>query len=174
MELNLSQRWILSNQYRILKMLEPDRADHYDDILGAIENGYSLHYDEFSHHIDRVGLSRDQCSEILDILQMFRILRTAYETLEDQLEIEEHEVQFFGFDGNVEGRQMLYAWYFCNLEGGRFTELGLETIEDCNSHMPALETYRRMLEAWNRSEDKYELGRGDIQRIVSARYPDRH
>ena len=168
MKLSRVERWILSNQYRILEALHPDDADYYANAREAIENGYELHYRSISQYIYDDVMTDEECEEVIDILSMFRALRRTYEALPDKSGIAEQRVTFVGFDGNdkVEGRYLSYARYFCNQEGGRFTEIGRG--DDFNSHWPALETYRRMLQAWNVSPDKYNLSQEDIIRITSA------
>jgi uncharacterized protein YfbU (UPF0304 family) len=170
MQLTRAERWILSNQLRILEALYPGEAAYLRQHREAIENGYELHYSWAVEHIygDENIMTSAECQEVINILDMFGAIKTAYDALEDKSEIEEWTARFDGFDGNNETKQMAYARYFCSLDGGRFTEL--DRGDDFNSHTPVLDAYRRMLIEWRNSEDRYHLSKDDLVRITSARF----
>jgi uncharacterized protein YfbU (UPF0304 family) len=161
-ELSRKERWILSNQLRILEALYPNDADYYRKNRTAIEEGYSLHYSWAAEHIYE-ELSYGECKEVLDILEMHSMMQRAYERLSDREGIEEWKVKFAGFDGNDETRLMGYAQYFVE-ELGRYSDLD---IEDFNSHMPSIGGYRLMLLAWKESTDVHHLTKEDLIRITS-------
>jgi uncharacterized protein len=168
MKLTPAERWILSNQFSILERLNPDDAEHYRNVREAIECGYETDYDTYSPHIYTGAdvTTEEESMEVIEILAMFDALKQSYKGLSDKSGIDESRIQFHGFDGNTEGKQMAYARYFCSLDGGRFTDL--DRGDNFNSHMPVLDWYRRMLAAWNASTDKYHLRKSDIERIISA------
>jgi len=173
MKLTKIERWILSNQYRLLQVIYPDEADYFGQCREVLERGYELHYDWITEYIydGNDVMSSEECKEVIDILDMFSALKRAYEALDDKSGIEEWTVKFSGFDGNNETKQMAYARCFCSLDGGRFTEL--DRGDDFNSHSPVLDAYRRMLIEWRNSEDRYHLSEDDLVRITSARFhPD--
>jgi uncharacterized protein YfbU (UPF0304 family) len=41
--------------------------------------------------------------------------------------------------------------------------------KDMNSHGPSLDGYRRMLKAWQTSEDYWDLSKADLEWILAAR-----
>ena len=155
-------RWVLSNQYRILEALYPKEADSHKSAREAVESGYEGHYGTLIQHIDERGVSAEECDEVLDILSMFRALKRAGEIPG----VEPRHVQFSGFDGNNEGPQISYARYFCSLDRGNFTEL--EHGDNFNSHMPTLDRYRRQLVKWRASKDRHTLTAEDVKRIAAA------
>jgi len=165
MRLNRTERWILANQHRILEKLYPDEADSLSEMREALEKGYELHYPP--DYIYKDIVTEDECREVLDILEMFSVLKRDYEALskEDRDGIDEWRVKFAGFDGNYETKQMAYARYFCGLDDGRYQEL--DRGDDFNSHMPTLDRYRAMVGEWKGSANKYELTKEDIIRITS-------
>lgn len=165
MKLTRVERWILSNQYRILEALDTDEADSYAEVRQALEEGYEAEYEDFAQHISEHEMSEEECREVTDILSMFSTLHYAYEDLEDKSGIEEWRVRFAGFDGNNETRQMAYARYFCESGGGRYTEL--DRGDGFNSHCPVIDRYRSMLEEWRKSPNPNKLTKVDIVRIVS-------
>jgi uncharacterized protein YfbU (UPF0304 family) len=132
----------------------------------VVERGYELDYDSISHFIydeDSI-MSSEECLEVIDILDMFRCLKYAYDELRDKSGIDEVWVNFGGFDGNRETKQLGYARFLLEDEEN-FPNLGRDVR---NSHMPILDIYRQMLAEWKRSSNKCNLTKGDIIRITSA------
>jgi uncharacterized protein YfbU (UPF0304 family) len=148
MKLTRVERLILSNQYKILEFLDRQNASDYASRRAIIESGYELHYEDSAQHIspEKHCLTEDDCREVIDILSMFRDLKQSYEALSDKGGVEPWSIEFRGFDSNHEARQLGYCRFFCDSDGGRFTELNRG--DDFNSHAPILDAYRRMLEVW--------------------------
>lgn len=172
MKLSRVERWILSNQYRILEALSKDKP-HEVEFLSqareAIERGYEMHYGTFSQHIDNETLSEGACKEVVDVMAMFRALNQGYDRLDDKEGIDAYRLRFHGFDGNNEGSLMAYAQYYCNHDGGRFAEFQEQDgFDDFNSHVEMLDRYRAMMTEWNKSANKNKLTKEDIARITSA------
>ena len=164
MKLTKTERWILSNQYRILEKLDPDQERDYARGREVLESGYALEYGWISEHLlDEFPV--DECREVIDILDMCQALRRSYEKLGNKSGIEEWRVHFRGFDGNEETGHMAYARYLTEDEG-KFQELRNGGL---NSHCPTLDRYRSMLSEWERSPNKSELTREDLVRIAHAR-----
>lgn len=167
---NLSriERLLLANQYRILELVSPRNGDVYADLRRALEAGYELHYVEFMQEIaDEEDIpSLERCKEILDILQMFRVLKYSYRDLKDKTGIDESRVQFAGFDGNYEMQEICYVRYVCREGSGRFEELDSGDFFD--SHCQMLSDYQAMLRRWEQVADKYRLTKEDIQWITGC------
>lgn len=171
MKLTKFERWVLSNQFRILEALYPQEAKAMGANREALECGYEYEYREMSQHIydDKDSLDEKECMEVINILSMFRAIHDGMEKIKDITDIDEFKSKFSGFDGNgsKEGSYLSYARYFCE-KGDRFAELKQGNF-DFNSHMPMLRIYRPMLEEWNKVEKKYELSKEDIMRITQAK-----
>lgn len=168
LHLTTGERVLLANQYRILEALYPDEADSYARYREAVESGYTLHYDDGAGAIYE-EMSREECREVLDILQMFDSMQFAYRQLQDKTGIEERTIEFPGFDGNNEVAQLGYTEYFIE-RLDRYD--GLKSADGYNSHMPTLNMYRRMLEVW-RPLQMNQLTKMQIQSIVAERtHPD--
>lgn len=164
--LTFTERWILVNQYRILEHVHPKEANSYQLAAEALERGYEHEYEHYAHIMsDEEGaLSKQQCLEVYDILDMFRALQSAYRDLEDQSGIEQRDIIFEGFDGNNETKFYGYSNYLARQE--KYTEsLGKYGID---SHRPTLHRYRPMVVAWKHSSEQYELTRDDLVRIIDA------
>lgn len=168
MRLTRTERWIISNQYRILERLCPDEAESLREDREALEHGYELHYGWMCQHVysDEQAMTEEESTEVIDILDMFSTIKSNYGKLKDKSGIEEWRVTFAGFDGNHETKQMAYARYYCRSGGGRFQDL--ERGDNFNSHMPVLDRYRKMLAEWKRIGQKRDLTKEDIIQIVSV------
>jgi uncharacterized protein len=168
MQLSLRDRWILANQYRILEKLYPEEAKGFAVAREVLENGYELHYSwitDFLSDGDQM-MSAEESKEVLDILDLFSVLKRSYNKLEDKSGIDEWKVQFAGFSGNEETKQMAYTRFFTGLNGGRYTDL--DRGDDFNSHFPMLDTYRTMVATWKEKGKLRELTNEDIRHILDA------
>lgn len=167
MKLSKLERLFISNQFKILEKLYPDEAEYYAISRKAIEEGYTLHYDWIVDHLfDEI--SYEDCKEVLEILDMYSQLTYSYNRLDDKSGIDTLFLKFRGFDGNNESKYMSYTQYFIN-DLDRFPELKYEQKRpDFNSHMPTLHKYRPMLNEWNKTDDKFNLSKEDINRILQA------
>lgn len=169
MPLSRTERLVLANQYRILELLDTDSADAYKWLRGVVENGYERHYDELMSLIESEPLSAEECQEIVNVMDMFRLLKHAYEHIEDKSGIENWEIEFAGYDGNYEAAQMSYAGFFCKRGpyDSRFEELKVHT-SGFNSHCPCVDRYRRMLGAYIKLNSPSDLDRDALLKIVQA------
>lgn len=171
MKLTKAERWILSNQYRILEALYPGEAKELAEDRDAIERGYEIHYDWMTQHIYEGDdtMSTAESKEVVDILAMFSALKSSFASLSDKTGIRASQVEFHGFDGNNETKQMGYARYFVRHDGGRFGDLRKGEHDDFNSHMPSLDRYRDMLATWQRVADKaHMMSKEQIVAVLKA------
>ena len=167
MELTKKERLILSNQFKILEKLYPEEADFYSVQREAIEEGFALHYDD-AVKLFAEEMTNEECKEVIDILDMFRALHYSYENLdsEEKDEIDEYKIEFHGFDGNNETKQMAYTEYFIN-KLDRFEELRDNSeFPDYNSHSRVLSEYRRMYNKWSEFDNKRNLTKEEIEYII--------
>lgn len=163
-----TERMILSNQYEILKHLDPSNAKTYDLAIEALRDGYEASYDEHAPYIasDAEVLSTDECVEVMKIMSMYQHLKRSYDSLKDKADIKPHQVEFQGFDGNNETKHMGYARFlkkedkYGDLDGGR---------DRFNSHTESLPMYRRMLSVHKAVAKSGEnLTADEIKKILDA------
>lgn len=109
-------------------------------------------------------------SEVLDILEMWEMLETSYKRLQpaDKARIEKEaepfgsDVRFRGFDGNNETEYMAAARFLVNdLE--RFSTF---KGRDLNSHLPSLDTYKRMLSVYMPIRNSHDFGPLNAEQII--------
>lgn len=120
-------------------------------------------------------------SEVLDFLDMWTFLERGFNALskkdKEQVAAEAQpfgkHVRFTGFDGNGESEYNGIARIFIN-QLGRFTDF---KGRELNSHMPSLETYRRMLSVFEPLRKNLigrDLNVGEIIQILQAKlHPSR-
>ncbi|AMN66856.1 YfbU family protein [Psychrobacter sp. P11G5] len=158
------KRYELINQLLILEKLYPEDTDYYVKNRKALENGYELHYSWLTENISD-GLSKEQCKEVLDILDMYRSFTFSWQRLHENEKIPD-KLKFIGFDGNYETELMGYVQYFI-IELERFNELTYGKEHPYfNSHTPMLEKYRRMLALWKQYD--FDLTEDQIGLILEA------
>jgi uncharacterized protein YfbU (UPF0304 family) len=166
MTLNKFERRLLANQYHILSLLDQSNAGHYEKMREALESGYESAYEDaiFGSIFD--GLPADESALVIDAMDMYFAIQRSYDALDDKTGIEEGRTKFPGFDGNHETAYMGYARFVVEKEG-RFRFL-MPYSEDFNSHTPMLDQYRRMIDVWKLTKNRYELTRDDIIAILEA------
>lgn len=122
MEMTNAQRLILSNQYKMMTMLDPANAERYRRLQTIIERGYGLQMRELDREFGE--LKEETCRTIIDIMEMYHALHVSWSNLQDQQSIDERRVTFLGFDAATEARYLGYVRFMVNVEG-RYTILTL-------------------------------------------------
>jgi hypothetical protein len=168
MKLTRVERAILANQYRIFEFLDPKQSDSYKWVREVLECGYELEYEQIFQEVydDDNALTKEECSEVVNIMAMFEALNRSYDTLKDKSGIEKALIDFTGFDGNNESKQMAFARFFCTAGSPRFQ--GLCKGDGFNSHMETLSRYRPMLVEWKRLKKSYQLTKEQIKQIIAV------
>jgi hypothetical protein len=145
------ERLSLMNQLAILKKLDPEGAEDYDNQIQILHSGYSVLYGEvFQYVYEEMPL--EECEYVFDVLDMHRLLRQSYDRLEDKGGITESDIRFRGFDGNNETKRYAFAQFL--QKTGKWTET---LVGGLNSHsMMTMHRYPKMLEKWNRITEKHK------------------
>jgi uncharacterized protein YfbU (UPF0304 family) len=166
MNLTIKDRLILANQYTILIALATDESEKkkYSDSLEIIEAGFESEYTNLFPDIDNKVLTEKEGEEVHNILEMFHQIQNSLEDL-GEIEVEKSKVTFVGFDVDHESPQFSYTKYLIKTRP-IYQKL---TDEVADSHFPMLTIYRRMLDEWKRSDNKYQLTKDDIVRIANSR-----
>lgn len=87
MEMTNAQRLILSNQYKMMTMLDPANAERYRRLQTIIERGYGLQMRELDREFGE--LKEETCRTIIDIMEMYHALHVSWSNLQDQQSIDE-------------------------------------------------------------------------------------
>lgn len=122
------------------------------DRAEVLEEGWTKEYD-MEFYAMEPELTRRDCGLVMDLLDMFRVLKYSVEDVADQLSDDEvRTLTFRGFDLNdeFESRLLAYARWLVS-DGERWQEQAdvfSEKNDRGNSHMPWLGRYQRMLEVY--------------------------
>ena len=90
MEMTNAQRLILSNQYKMMTMLDPDNAERYRRLQTIIERGYGLQMRELDREFGQ--LTEETCRTVIDIMEMYHALHVSWTNLKDAAGIDERRV----------------------------------------------------------------------------------
>lgn len=133
------QRVMMANSYRLRAALAGEDED--SDLLRyaiAYENGVSS---EYHHLLLEDELSRQECSDLYDILDLFRIIQATANRHGRAVE----DYPFEGFDANNHHRERRFVNYVHAM--GRYPELNITAP----SHsIASVDIYNRMVREWDR------------------------
>ena len=165
LDLNLTdvERLILANQYEILGALKKDT--HYTKLAEALRDGHKWLYEQSLEGVSEV-MSDNVAEDVLRIIEIYSAMKDSYRDLADKSGIDEHLLEFRGFDGNNEGELLHFARAL--RENGRYED----TLKhgDINSHMPMCGIYDRMVGAWVKlGRPEFPYSREAILAILEAR-----
>jgi len=167
LQLSLKDRLVLSNQYRILECLDPGAVAKYRHSRDIVEQGYEVDYPSLADSF-QAEMDFDLCREVLDILDMFALMRLSYDAAGKPAALDPAGLRFEGFSSDFEEEMLACARYFI-FKLGRYPSIQEAEAGNFASAGPMLETYRRMLKTWS------DIGRGrllsaaDLGRMLDAR-----
>ncbi|CAG9423375.1 YfbU family protein [Providencia alcalifaciens] len=164
MEMTNAERLILSNQYKMMTMLDPDNAERYRRLQTIIERGFGLQMRELDR--DFGELSEQTCRTVIDVMEMYHALQVSYGNMEDKHGVDGRRVQFLGFDAATEARYLSYVRFMVNTEG-RYTHFDSGT-HGFNSQTPMWDKYLRMLKIWQACPRQYHLSAVEVSQILNA------
>ncbi len=165
--------------HKILEHLDDSEAAYHRQMGEVLTQGFTLEYESvFSAYSE---LPRSDCKLVMDVLDMFRVIKASLGTLDpaekDALLAEcEFALRFQGFDGNDarEGKMGSYVTYLQDTD--RWTELqeDVEAADGGNSHARMLHRYVAMLEVYRPLWEGSGYGRRhltveQLRRIAEAR-----
>ena len=179
LQLTPNERWMLYNQYEIIKLLRVDERFErkYQEWNESPEQEVLLH--GYERHYTLIGLvelfndpmSYNDGDEVIQILEMFGMIdnalrgvgrnKTAVEVSNDDLK----QLTFSGFQESLEHKQFNYMSL---LKRERRFEKIMPKGVDPSSDIEMLPIYRNMLKAWRMSSEMCELTSEDLVRIAEA------
>jgi uncharacterized protein YfbU (UPF0304 family) len=143
------ERLSLMNQLAILKKLDPEGAEDYENQIQILHSGYSVLYGEvFQYVYEEMPL--EECEYVFDVLDMHRNLINSFDALNDKQGLTPDDVRFRGFDGNNETKRWAFAEYL--QKTGRWKET---LVGGLNSHsMTTMYRYPEMLKRYEPIKQK--------------------
>ena len=168
MKITKRDRLILINQFRILASLNKNEADHYEELIDILENGYSIFYSQLDQWIAD-DTPEDEGRFVLEILELYRRIEEVKRVFKDP-KIMLHQFSFFhGFDGNNETQYMNFCRFLIEKQG-KFQEQKQYLInnDNLNSHTPMIEKYRRMLNAAKLLPSRWSMSIDHVFQVLEA------
>ncbi len=174
MNLTHTERLILLNQYEILKKLDPESAEYYNEVTEILENGYSSYYEYLFKRLSP-DMHKSECDFVVEVLSMYRAIEdykrgksTDSEVINDPFS------HFAGFDGNNESECHGFAQFQIKVQKKWQEQLPYERQTDgYNSHMPVKDSYKRMLDVWKSLRKAFPLSAEQVRAILQAApHPD--
>lgn len=150
MEYTQKERILLANLYEIRKLLDKDEENKkiLEEQIEILKNGYELLYTDIERWSwENKPLSKEECSEVWDILNMY----CAFERVYDKKgETPDHFfAKFRGFYWNEEWRQTNFAKFLLKKQENLSSVA--QHLEDFDYHEgPFLPFYRLMLKSWEK------------------------
>lgn len=163
MEMTNAQRLILSNQYKMMTMLDPTNAERYRRLQTIIERGYGLQMRELDREFGE--LTEETCRTIIDIMEMYHALHVSDQP-QRYASHRRTSRHLPGFDAATEARYLGYVRFMVNIEG-RYTHFDAGT-HGFNAQTPMWEKYQRMLNVWHACPRQYHLSANEINQIINA------
>jgi uncharacterized protein YfbU (UPF0304 family) len=163
------KRMVLTNQYRMLALLDDERnTDFWERAADVAEDGWPVEsLPGFISLTEAAAnpLTREDQEFVIDVFQIYQLLQDAAE--KGMTAADGRGVDFPGFDGNDETKLMGYARHLVENEErfGFVRPIG----PGCNSHWPTVETYARMIAAWDRQGRPLRLSRRQFDEILAER-----
>lgn len=164
MEMTHAQRLILSNQYKLMTMMDPENAERYRRLQTIVERGYGLQMRELDSEFG--ALKEETCRAIIDIMEMFHALQVSRANLKDNQDIDELRVTFLGFDAVRESEVMNYVRFLVTTEK-RYTDFA-PGADNFNAQTPMWDKYTRMQTVWHACPRQYHLSANEIKQIINA------
>ena len=164
MEMTHAQRLILSNQYKLMTMMDPENAERYSRLQIIVERGYGLQMRELDSQFG--ALKETTCRAIIDIMEMFHALQVSWANLKDNQNIDELRVTFLGFDAVRESEILNYVRFLVSSEK-RYPHF-TPGADNFNAQTPMWDKYIRMLTIWHACPRQYHLSANEITQIINA------
>lgn len=168
MEISKRDRLILINQYRILASLNRDEADHYQELITILENGYTVFYSQVDEWISD-EMPQEEGRFVLDVLDLYRAIEDIKRASKDS-RLLAHDYSFFrGFDGNNETEHMTFCRFLIETQG-KFPEQKQYLLknDNLNSHAQMIEKYSRMLDEAKKLPNKWSMSVDEALRVLDA------
>jgi len=144
-----AQRALLLNQYRILEILDTKNAEQYRNFQKILERGFTILYSDIIRVCDEMTVEEGRY--VLDVLDVFRTLKSSYEQLADKSGINPERLKFEGFGGNGESQLTRFTEFL--KEHAQYKETVPDSI---NSHSPTEYRYRPMVERYHAIERRHK------------------
>ncbi len=174
------ERQILLLQHQILANLDTGEGDYHKRMVEVLTEGFTSEYEYlFTPYAE---LPKDDCKLVVDILDMFRVMKASLKELPEPERNEltgnhKYTVTFRGFDGNDarEGKMASYVTFLQKNDGWTDLREDVDAADRGNSHARLLGLYQAMLDVYRPIWNEVMRGGGlhlsaeQLRRVAEAR-----
>ena len=160
---NNFEKVVLVNQYEILKKIDPENSNHYEEIIEIIKRGYSIFYSMIDEWFG-TDMPSDEGEFVLDILDFYTAVELYKKNNPTDEEILNHQYsEFRGFDGNHEGQYWGFVRFLIEKQN-KFSEVGAlrKKHDNYNSHDKMIPTYKEIVRVWKSKGGLFPQKREEI------------
>lgn len=165
MEMTLTQRLILVNQYELMALLDKENAAKYQRYQSIIKGGYKLELKELYGQFS--DLSEDECKTVINTLEMYQALQVSYNNLHNKEDLTAHRLKFLGYCGIREKKYLNYLGFIADENDKKYREL-IECPNGCDAQTPMWDKYSKMLDVWHKCPRQFHLSIAEIKQILNA------
>lgn len=164
-----AERLLLSNQYRIMSLLDANEKEYWEQLSEQLRDGHAFLYGSHLKMTMRPVLEEGDADFVIRVLGIYSDMAASYAELEDKGDLKEHDVRFPGFDGNDSYETVLLRFTEALRRDGRYVDT-LPEGRDLNSHFSAQRGYRRIVATWEQmGEPRYPLSKDQLEQLLVAR-----
>lgn len=172
MSFTKNERFIISNQMKILEKLDADNAKEYQRTKLIFDEGFEEECEEAMEHIKERLVSEYQ-RDVRSILNIYSILRRSFDSLEDKSQINEEDVKFPGYETNddLESAMAKYAEFLVTGSKNWSDAVKGQSLHwQYKSLVSKLKKYQRMIAKWEalRSQVKAHMSEAQMRAILDA------
>lgn len=164
MEMTVTQRLILANQYELMALLDSENAAKYHRLQMIVKGGFQKELKELDK--DFSDLSEAECNAVRDTLELFNALEISYNNLADKSAISANRIKFVGYCAIKEKKYLQYLRFITQTEA-KYSTL-MDCPHGCDAQVPMWDKYARMLQTWRKCPHEYHLSAAEIQNILNA------
>lgn len=154
MHMSQKERFIISNQLKILGILNSNSSNIYKADIQALERGFEKEYPKIMENIlvEKEVMTCEECEEVYETLEMFQSIDNAFSALPNKSTKPLIPIHFDGYDGNHEGKFLAYANYLIK-EKGLFQNHNAGIYPNYNLGSARRDKYQLLVAKWK----KYSL-----------------
>jgi uncharacterized protein len=170
--LEITQRHTFRLLHKLMAEVGPeDERDYHRRQAEVIEEGFTAHYHSVFSGIVFPEMTKTDAELVYDLLDAFTVLESSLDKLDDEVraglgEGAEYTLRFHGFDHNDPYEYRLAGFAKHLIADGRWDRMAHhfdDEHEGGNSHMPMLNSYRRVLAAYKAVLQKRKKAGSDFE-----------
>ncbi len=166
MDLSVTERLMLVNQYKILQRLDPRGEEGYEESIRILTSGYEIFYDDLFLEFTRMPPARSEF--VLDVLSLYRRMEIYRQRHPDDYEPFNRKMgRFRGFDDHTESDLLAFTLFLIDVQGKFPEQLPYRgEAGGWRAMQPMVPGYERLLESWKKLGTPNQLTAEHIRALL--------